>query len=193
MKTGLRELLDAATALLLEAITSPTWVVCPDFKAKYLVSDGYDYGSFCVSFSVAGRHRQDRGQGGIKMIKINAKFIALAFCFSAITAFNGSAIADAELYTPPITDPPDAGLLTTCSIVNVSDKSRTVTIEVREGGQGAAHSTTNYIPPGGGMFLDFPAACTDGCTIYCKFFVQGNKHEYRASICDDNLGCLSAE
>jgi hypothetical protein len=115
------------------------------------------------------------------------------FCLLAIFAFNGPVYADAELYTPPITDPHSAGELITCSIVNVSDKSRTVTIEVRDGGSGAASSTTNYIPPGGGMFLDFPGPCTNGCTIYCKFSVQGNKHEYRASICDDGVGCLAAE
>jgi hypothetical protein len=127
------------------------------------------------------------------MNKRLTRIVMKGFCLLAIFAFNGPVYADAELYTPPITDPPNAGLDSTCSIVNVSDKSRTVTIEVREGGGGAANSTTNYIPPGGGMFLDFPASCTNGCTIYCKFSVQGNKHEYRASICDGNVGCLAAE
>lgn len=106
----------------------------------------------------------------------------------------GPVYADAELYTPPISNPPNGGLDSTCSIVNVSDKLRTVKIEVLDGsGTTPASTTTNDIPSGAGMFLDFPQPCTNGCVIYCKFSVQGNKHEYRASICNDNVGCLAAE
>ena len=126
------------------------------------------------------------------MNKQLTRIVMKGFFLLAIFAFNGLVYA-AELYTPPLVDTTSSFLGMKCNIVNVSDKSRTVTIEVREGGSGAAHSTTNYIPPGGGMFLNFPAACTNGCTIYCKFSVQGNKHEYRASICDDGVGCLAAE
>lgn len=138
----------------------------------------------------AGTIRRD--EGGCNLSKRLTEIVIKLFCLVAILAFNGSVSADAELYTSPIANPPNGGLDASCSIVNVSDKTRTVTIEVREGAA-IGGTTTAELPSGAGMFLDFPLSCTDGCNIYCKFSVQGNKHEYRASICDDNVGCLAAE
>jgi hypothetical protein len=126
------------------------------------------------------------------MSKRLTRVVIKGFFLLAIFAFNGPIYADAELYTPPIADPPNFGLDSTCAIVNVSDKSRTITIEVREG-VAIARTDTLEVPSGGGMSLSFVNACSDGCNMYCKFLVQGNKHEYRASICDDNVGCLAAE
>lgn len=126
------------------------------------------------------------------MYKRQTGIIIRLLCLMALLAFNTSVYADAELYTPPIADPPNGGLDSSCSIVNVSDKARTVMIEVREGAA-VGRTTTAELPSGAGLSLTFPLPCTDGCNIYCKFTVQGNKHEYRASICDRNVGCLAAE
>jgi hypothetical protein len=120
------------------------------------------------------------------------KIVMKFFFLLAIFAVTGPVYADAELYTPPIADPPNGGLDASCSIVNVSDKARTVTIEAREGAA-IGGTTTSTMQSGAGMSLHFPLPCTNGCNIYCKFSVQGNKHEYRASICDNNVGCLAAE
>jgi hypothetical protein len=120
------------------------------------------------------------------------KIVMKFFFLLAIFAVTGPVYADAELYTPPIADPPNGGLDASCSIVNVSDKARTVTIEAREGAA-IGGTTTSTMQSGAGMSLRFTLPCTNGCNIYCKFSVQGNKHEYRASICDNNVGCLAAE
>ena len=125
------------------------------------------------------------------MNKRLTRTVIMGFCLLAIFAFNGPVYADAELYTPPMTDP--SLYVGHCNIVNVSDKTRTVTIEVRDGaGTGAGPTITSPMPPGSAMSIVIPN-CTDGCYIYCKFSVQGNKHEYRAAICANNAGCLAAE
>lgn len=100
--------------------------------------------------------------------------------------------ADAVLYTPPVSNPPHRAQGARCAIVNVSNEMRTITIEAMIAGGEGPGAITVQVLAGDSISVPFPV-CGDGCDIYCKFSVRGDKREYRASLCDSNSGCLGAE
>ena len=110
----------------------------------------------------------------------------------ALVAAGGPACADAVLYTPPISNPPHRAQGARCAIVNVSNDTRAITIEAMIAGVGGPGAITVQVLAGESISVPFPV-CASGCDIYCKFSVRGDKREYRASLCDNNSGCLAAE
>jgi hypothetical protein len=110
----------------------------------------------------------------------------------AVAATSSSAYADAVLYTPPISNPSHRAQGARCAIVNVSNDTRTITIEAVIAGGGGPGAITVQVLAGDSISVPFPV-CTSGCDIYCKFSVRGDRHAYRASLCDNNSGCLAAE
>ncbi len=93
-------------------------------------------------------------------------------------ASSGVAYADLDedsvsLYTAPmILEGPS---IMSCSIVNVSRQTRTVTI---------LSEASRELAPGQAAVVSFPGGCTDGgCPAYCVFTVQGGKPDFRAAAC----------
>ncbi len=102
-------------------------------------------------------------------------------------------IAYAEtLYTAPMTL--TGPLAADCTIVNVSDQTRTVTI-LPNGNPG----TPVQLAPGEVTAIHVVGGCHDGgCPFYCGFAVEGGKSLFRAAMCqvdltDAPLACLPAE
>jgi hypothetical protein len=114
------------------------------------------------------------------------------FLLLGITAAGSLVHADAVLYTPPVSNPAHRSQGARCAIVNLSIDTRTITIEAMIAGGGGPGAITVQVLAGDSVSVPFPV-CGEGCDIYCRFSVQGDKHEYRASLCDRNSGCLAAE
>jgi hypothetical protein len=103
-----------------------------------------------------------------------------------------------SLYTAPMIV--EGPRVFSCSIVNVSTQTRTVTILPGVG-------TPQQLAPGeAAVWTSEGPGCTDGgCPAYCVFRVQGGKHHFRAAACvlqgvgtgvqkhDDPLACLPAK
>jgi hypothetical protein len=122
------------------------------------------------------------------------KFKHYLLATAGLVIFSGSAYAAAELFTPAfLTD--DASQLQ-CIIANISDKGHTVTIQVRNEGVPVDELATVLVP---GQVADLRGPgepCADGCGFYCKFTVEGSKHDFRASVCfagDVGFACVPAE
>jgi hypothetical protein len=120
-----------------------------------------------------------------------AEFMKLA-CLLAMAAGTAPAFADAILYTPPISKPPRQAQDARCAAVNTSDRTRTLTIEAMIAGRQGPGGITVQVLAGDSIAILFPA-CEDGCEIYCRFVIRGDRQDFRASICDSKLGCLAAE
>lgn|GEM_PF-5610515 len=118
--------------------------------------------------------------------------IIMLCSFLALIAAGSPACADAVLYTPPISNPSHRAQGARCAIVNVSNDTRTITIEAKIAGGGGPGAITVQVLAGESISVPFPV-CASGCDIYCKFSVRGDQREYRASLCDINSGCLAAE
>jgi hypothetical protein len=117
-----------------------------------------------------------------------------------LITLSGAAYAG-ELYTPPINS--SSGAME-CSIVNVSESDKTVTIQIFQGNwddQYLFEETEDLTIIPGGAYKLSSGYCSDGtCTLYCKFIVEGRKRNFRASGCvrygsypDYYVGCVSAE
>jgi hypothetical protein len=114
------------------------------------------------------------------------------FLLTVIVAAGGPACADAMLYTPPVSNPPHRAQGARCALVNLSNETRTITIEAMMAGEGGPGAITAQVLAGDSISVPFPV-CGDECDIYCRFSVRGDKREYRASLCDSHSGCLAAE
>lgn len=113
-------------------------------------------------------------------------------CLLVMMAFNRPVSADAVLYTPPLSNLPKQMQNVRCAIVNLSNSSRAITIEATIAGGGGPGAITVQVLGGDAISIPFPA-CEDGCEIYCRFAVRGDKRDYRAAICGSLSGCLAAE
>lgn len=100
----------------------------------------------------------------------------------------------ATLFTPPLV--PDGVNQLDCYIINVSDKERTVTIEVRNReGETVLPPVTVTLQPGEERVAVAPASdVPSDAPRYCKFIVEGNPSNYRASVLveEPGVGSISA-
>lgn len=94
----------------------------------------------------------------------------------------GIAGADSKtLYTPPfefgvVQSPPNFQ----CCILNTSKREKEVTIQSILVGSTLVNSLDWVLSPEGGVCAGGFTGCTDGCLWFCKFIVEGSKHQYRA-------------
>jgi hypothetical protein len=99
----------------------------------------------------------------------------------------------ATLFTPPLVPEGDNQL--DCYLVNVSDKLREATIEVLNRDGEVLKSVDVELYPGAEEVATVEA---DELPRYCKFVVNGDKYDFRASILvrkdsDGSISALSAE
>jgi len=93
----------------------------------------------------------------------------------------GSAQAADTLFTAPLV--PEGASLLDCYIVNVSNKTRSVVIQVFNRAGGLLESVPATLAPGEERVATVPASDDPSeAPRYCKFELNGNKSEFRASI-----------
>jgi hypothetical protein len=138
---------------------------------------------------------------------MNCKYVSLkrkenimvakkSFLFAPLLglALMAGAVQAATLFTPPLV--PDGANQLDCYIINVSDKERTVTIEVRNReGEAVLPPVEATLKPGEERVAVAPASASPSdAPRYCKFIVEGKPSNYRASVLVEQpgVGSISA-
>lgn len=95
----------------------------------------------------------------------------------------------AELFSPPLV--PDGDNVLDCYLVNVSNQSRNVTIQVFNRAGVAITTVTTTLAPGQ---EDVARAESSLQPRYCRFDVDGKRSHFRASVLirQDGVGAISA-
>jgi hypothetical protein len=101
----------------------------------------------------------------------------------------GTAAYAAELFSPPLV--PDGDNVLDCYLVNVSDQSRKVTIQVFNRAGVAITTVDTTLAPGQ---EDAARAESSLQPRYCRFEVDGKRPHFRASVLvrQDGVGAISA-
>jgi hypothetical protein len=103
------------------------------------------------------------------------------------------AIYAATLFTPPLHLTLVATAEFRCQIVNVSNKNRTVRIQIVRASDGDVFLDSGdlILNPGRGDSISFSPGVDGFVDLYCKFQVMGSKNSVRASACVEynDLGC----
>lgn len=97
------------------------------------------------------------------------------------------------LFTPPLV--PEGQNLLDCYLVDISQRRREATIEVRDRDGGSVASLTVVLDPGAERVVTAPATDSpETAPRYCKFSVEGRAADFRASILvrEPGRGSISA-
>jgi hypothetical protein len=123
---------------------------------------------------------------------MNRKQIFTVAILFGLVIMTGASHA-ATLFTPPLVPEGDNQL--DCYLVNVSNKFREATIEVLNRDGEVLKAVDVELKPGA---EEVATVESDELPRYCKFIVQGNRHDFRASILvrkdgEGSISALSAE
>ena len=105
---------------------------------------------------------------------------------TAVLSLLLTATADATtVVTPPVRI--NAGSGYSCLLVNVSNKPRTLTVQVLNAFTGSAiYENTTTVDPN--VFTGVQSGSAADMLIYCRFTIDASKAKFRAAIANDTTG-----